>query len=63
MAVLGKHQAVVQRDTILPPAVPVQVQCEGFRCLAYQDQTGAWVDYHTGKTLIGDVRLIEYSGD
>ena len=63
MAVQSKYQSVAQRDTTLPPAVPVQVQCEGFRCLAYRDQTGAWVDYHTGKPLVGEVRLIEYSED
>jgi hypothetical protein len=24
--------------------VPVQVQCEGFRCMAYRDREGRWVD-------------------
>ena len=24
--------------------VPVQVQCDGFRCMAYRDREGRWVD-------------------
>jgi hypothetical protein len=47
----------------LPPAVPVQVQGEGFRCLAYRDKTGAWIDYHSGEPLKGPVKVIEYGFD
>jgi hypothetical protein len=32
-------------------------------CLAYRDRAGAWVDYHTGKPLAGEIHLIEYSED
>lgn len=46
-----------------PLAVPVHVQCEGFRCLAYRDKAGAWVDYHSGELLTGPVRIIEYHPD
>jgi len=24
--------------------LPVQVQCEGFKCMAYRDREGRWVD-------------------
>jgi hypothetical protein len=24
--------------------VPVQVQCEGFKCMAFRDREGRWVD-------------------
>jgi hypothetical protein len=24
--------------------LPVQVQCDGFRCMAFRDQEGRWVD-------------------
>ena len=41
-------------------AVSVQVQCEGFRCLAYRDDSGAWVDYHSGKLISGGVKVIDY---
>lgn len=46
-----------------PLAIPVHVQCEGFRCLAYRNETGEWVDYHNGKLLKGPVRIIEYNID
>ena len=41
-------------------ATPIPVQCEGFRCLAYRDESGAWVDYHSGKLISGSVRVIDY---
>jgi hypothetical protein len=41
--------------------VPVQVQCEGFRCLAYRNENGEWVDYHNGQLLKGPVRIVEYT--
>jgi hypothetical protein len=44
-------------------AVPVQVQCEGFRCLAYRDKNGTWINYHSGEPIKGTVRLIEYEGE
>jgi len=50
----GKH---------LPPAVPVHVQCEGFRCLAYRDKHGTWINYSSGEVLNGTVRIIEYNFD
>jgi hypothetical protein len=29
----------------LPPAgVPVQIQCIGYKCMAYRDSEGRWVD-------------------
>ena len=46
-----------------PLAVPVQVQCEGFRCLAYRDPEGKWIDYCSGKPLTGKVQLIEPPAD
>jgi hypothetical protein len=41
-------------------ACPVQVQCGAFRCLAFKDAEGNWVDFHTGKRLTGDVRVVDY---
>lgn len=45
----------------LPLAVPVPVQCEGFRCLAYRNKEGKWLNYHSGKPLPGNVRVVEYN--
>ena len=42
----------------LPLAAAVQVQCEGFRCLAYRDYEGRWIDFHTGEPLVGTVTLV-----
>jgi hypothetical protein len=47
----------------LPLAVPVHVQCEGFRCLAYRDKKGNWINYHNRDPINGIVRLIEYDGN
>jgi len=52
-----------QKEETSPTVVPVQVQCEGFRCLAYRDKDGTWKDFHTGKTLVGNVRVIEYQSE
>lgn len=41
-----------------PLVVPVQVQCEGYRCLAFQDHEGKWVDYCSGQPLTGTVRVV-----
>jgi hypothetical protein len=41
-------------------SVPVHVQCEDFRCLAYRDQDGTWINYHSGEALKGTVRVIDY---
>jgi hypothetical protein len=47
----------------LPLAVPVHVQCGGFRCLAYRDKRGNWINYHTGECIEGPVRVIVYHLD
>jgi len=41
--------------------VPVQVQCEGYRCMAYRDETGAWIDFHTGQPIKGNVHAVTNS--
>jgi len=37
---------------------PFIVQCSEFRCMAYQDSTGKWVDYFNGDELKGDVKVL-----
>ncbi len=34
------------------------VQCHGFRCLAFLDANGQWVNFYTGKVLTGVLKLI-----
>ena len=31
--------------------VPVQVQCDGFKCMAFLDREGRWVDLFTRKLV------------
>ena len=33
------------------PGLPVQVQCEGFKCMAFRDMEGKWVDLFSRKFL------------
>jgi len=56
-------QGVHKAGKPLPPAVPVQVQGEGFRCLAYRNENGDWIDYHSGERLEGEVKVVEYKFD
>ena len=36
----------------------VWVQCKGFRCLAYSDAAGKWINFYTGKKLTDFVKVI-----
>jgi hypothetical protein len=36
----------------------VWVQCKGYRCLAYRDATGKWINFYTGKELTGFFKVI-----
>jgi hypothetical protein len=37
---------------------PVWVQCEGFRCLAFQDKQGVWRAFYDRSKLPGPVKVI-----
>jgi hypothetical protein len=45
----------------LPPGVPIHVQCEGFRCLAYRDKNGIWINYHSKEPIKGHVQVVDYA--
>jgi hypothetical protein len=34
------------------------VQCKGYRCLAYLDATGKWINFYTGEKLTDFVKII-----
>ena len=36
----------------------VWVQCKGYRCLAYSNATGKWINFYTGKKLTDFVKII-----
>jgi hypothetical protein len=33
------------------PGLPVQVQCDGFKCMAFLDKEGRWVDLFTREVI------------
>ncbi len=40
------------------PGIPVQVQCRGFKCMAYRDKEGNWMDFFTRKILPGVLGVV-----
>jgi len=44
------------------PAQPrvelVWVQCNGYRCLAYRDEAGKWINFYTGKRVVDFIAVI-----
>jgi len=36
----------------------VWVQCKGYRCMAYSDATGKWINLYTGKKVTDFVKVI-----
>ena len=38
--------------------LPVQVQCKGFKCMAYRDKDGNWMDFFTHKFLPGVLGVV-----
>ena len=38
--------------------LPVQVQCNGFKCIAYLDKNGKWMDFFTNKFLPGVLGVV-----
>ena len=37
----------IKYGTLPPLGLPVQVQCDGFKCMAYLDKAGRWKDFFT----------------
>jgi hypothetical protein len=40
------------------PVDLVWIQCKEFKCLAYLDATGKWINFYTGKKLTDFVKII-----
>ena len=38
--------------------VLVWVQCKGYRCMAYTDATGNWINFYTGTKITDFVKVI-----
>lgn len=52
---LDKERVQEQRVAI---GEPVWVQCDGYRCLAYQNQQGEWLAFHNGTKLAKVVKVL-----
>jgi hypothetical protein len=40
------------------PGLPVQVQCLGFKCMAFRDKEGKWIDLFSQKFLPGVLGVV-----
>ena len=38
--------------------LPVEVQCDGFKCMAFRDKEGKWVDLFSRKFLSGVLGVV-----
>jgi hypothetical protein len=38
--------------------LPVQVQCNGFKCMAYRDKEGKWIDFFSRQFLPGVLGVV-----
>ncbi len=44
-------KAQPQFQTLPVKGLPVQVQCDGFKCMAFRDNEGRWIDLFTREIL------------
>lgn len=58
---VGGNPAFRPKDKPQPAmtSLPVWVQCKGYRCLAYQNPAGKWMNFYTDRRLADFVKLIE----
>jgi len=57
MVIESNQTLLARKDKRLPLAVPVQRN--DHHCLAFRDKEENWVDFHSGKPLIGKIRIVE----
>jgi hypothetical protein len=53
-----EHNAKPHYGALPAPGLPVQVQCMGFKCMAFRDKEGRWVDLFTRKYLSGVLGVV-----
>jgi hypothetical protein len=54
-----KTKQILNEKKLPPVGMPVQVQCDGFRCMASRDETGVWRSTAKGEIL----QVIEVAPD
>ena len=58
---IDRDQPILGTGKEEAPAMPVRVQCRGFRCLAYRDGEGLWRDFVTHEHLASVIGLVRYN--
>jgi cupin superfamily acireductone dioxygenase involved in methionine salvage len=59
---IGNPSATKKDQITEPVGIPmdlVWVQCKEFKCLAYLNETGKWINFYTGRKLTDFVKVIE----
>jgi len=57
-AVGGRWASNPARPPDLDPSQLIWVQCRGYRCMAYRNANGRWVNFYTGKVLADVVKPV-----
>ena len=57
-AIGGSRKAKAARPPDLDPPQLIWVQCHGYRCLAYHDPRGRWINFYTGTLITGAVKPV-----
>jgi hypothetical protein len=52
------QEAKAARPPDLDLSQLIWVQCHGYRCLAYRNAKGRWVNFYTGRVLSGTVKPV-----
>ena len=48
-------------DKTMRPGEPVWVQCEGYRCLAFQDKKGDWWSFYDRTRIPNVLKVLDHS--
>jgi hypothetical protein len=56
---MTKAPSSQRRSASGPKKKPVLVDCERFRCVAYQDAAGTWRAYFSGVALHGKITVVQ----
>ncbi|HKW31274.1 MAG TPA: hypothetical protein VJT54_18265 [Verrucomicrobiae bacterium] len=57
--ILASEKDPANADKLAASACPVVVRTDHFRCLAYQDRRGKWIDYYHRVELQGKIEPID----
>ena len=47
-----RMETAIEYGSLPRPGLPVQVQCDGFKCMAFLNKQGRWIDLFTHEPLV-----------